>query len=265
MGKQSTFSYKHSHTVTFFLLQEQRRFSSHLGLKLCRQMTLNYSHLPFFAGGQRNWIQVFCNGGVPTVLALFYMIDVGIGEHAINYAKDFTASVLSIAVLGSFACSCGDTWASEIGTAISSHVPVLITTFGKVPVGTNGGITITGTVSSILGGTVIGVAYYSTLVAVLTIRRITVIPPQWPVIVIGCLGGFLGSAFDSLLGATLQYSGFCSVKKRVVHKPSPTVKHISGRSILDNHGVNFVSCLLTSIVMPIIGYFLWKGLTETNN
>lgn len=188
------------------------------------------------------------------------MIDVGIGEHAINFAKDFNASVLSIAVLGSFACSCGDTWASEIGTAISSHVPVLITTFCKVPVGTNGGITITGTIASILGGTVIGVAYYLTLVSILTIRRITIIPPQWPVIVIGCLGGFLGSAFDSLLGATVQYSGYCSVKKRVVYKPSPTARHISGRSILDNHSVNFVSCLLTSIVMPILGYFLWKGM-----
>lgn len=27
-------------------------------------------------GGQRNWIQVFCNGGVPTELALLYMIEV---------------------------------------------------------------------------------------------------------------------------------------------------------------------------------------------
>ena len=217
-----------------------------------------------FTGGQRNWIQVLCNGGVPTLLALFYMVDVGIGEHAIDYAKDFNASVLSIAILGSFACSCGDTWASEIGTAISSHVPILITTFVKVPVGTNGGITITGTVASILGGTVIGLAYYISLVTVLALRRITVITPQWPVIVIGCFGGFLGSLFDSLLGATLQYSGYCSVKKRVVNKPSTTAKHISGRAILDNHAVNFVSSLLTSIAMPFIGYFLWKAIDDVD-
>ena len=214
------------------------------------------------AGGQRNWIQVFCNGGVPTLLALFYMIDVGIGEHAIDFAKDFTSSVLSIAVLGSFACSCGDTWASEIGTAISCHVPVLITTFTKVPVGTNGGITITGTVASVLGGTVIGVAYYLSLVSILAVRRIAVITPQWPVIAMGCLGGFLGSLYDSLLGATLQFSGYCSVRKRVVNKPSPSTKHISGRSILDNHAVNLVSSLLTSITMPFIGYFLWKAIDD---
>ena len=188
------------------------------------------------------------------------MIDIGIGEHAIDYAKDFNASLLSIAVLGSFACSCGDTWASEIGKVVGSHLPVLITTFRKVPVGTNGGITATGTLSSLLGGTVIGVAYYLTLTLVLTIRRVTNIPPQWPVIVIGCLGGFLGSSIDSLLGATVQYSGYSSFKKRVVHKPLPSVKHISGRPILDNHAVNFVSCVVTSAVMPIIGYFLWKGM-----
>lgn len=28
------------------------------------------------SGGQRNWVQVFCNGGVPTELALLYMIEV---------------------------------------------------------------------------------------------------------------------------------------------------------------------------------------------
>lgn len=218
----------------------------------------------FKKGGQRNWIQVFCNGGVPTILALLYMTDVGIGEHAIDYAKDYTSSVLSTAILGSFACSCGDTWASEIGTAIVSHSPVLITTFSKVPVGTNGGITIIGTAASILGGTIIGVVYYLTLVSIMTIRQIKRFPPQWPIILIGCLGGFLGSLFDSLLGATLQYSGYCSVRKRVVNKPSPTAKHIAGRPILDNHAVNFISSLLTSITMPYIGYFLWKGIGDDN-
>ena len=114
--------------------------------------------------------------------------------------------------------------------------------------GGNGGITITGTVGSILGGTVIGIVYYITLLTLLTICRIIAVLPQWPIILIGCLGGFLGSAFDSILGATLQYSGYCSVKKCVVHKPSPTVKHISGRAILDNHAVNFLSSLLISVV-----------------
>ena len=35
--------------------------------------------------------------------------------------------------------------------------------------------------------------------------------PQWPIIVIGGIGGFIGSTIDSFLGATLQYSGEVSV------------------------------------------------------
>jgi uncharacterized membrane protein len=32
-------------------------------------------------------------------------------------------------------------------------------------------------------------------------------PQQWPVILVGMASGFLGSTIDSVLGATLQYSG----------------------------------------------------------
>lgn len=38
----------------------------------------------FVSGGQRNWIQVFCNGGVPTELALLYMIEVITHDASLN-------------------------------------------------------------------------------------------------------------------------------------------------------------------------------------
>jgi uncharacterized membrane protein len=31
--------------------------------------------------------------------------------------------------------------------------------------------------------------------------------PQWPLILVGAAGGFIGSLIDSLLGEVLQYSG----------------------------------------------------------
>jgi len=74
--------------------------------------------------------------------------------------------------------------------------------------GTNGGVSVAGTLSSAVGGSIVGLAYY---VIVLVCGREAVIgvsiPPQWPLIIFTTLTGLLGSLIDSFLGATLQYSG----------------------------------------------------------
>ncbi|KAJ8261758.1 hypothetical protein GJAV_G00158070 [Gymnothorax javanicus] len=54
-------------------------------------------------GGQRNWVQVFCNGGVPTEVALLYMIEVGPGEIPLDFGKQYTASWMCLALLGALA------------------------------------------------------------------------------------------------------------------------------------------------------------------
>jgi len=38
------------------------------------------------------------------------------------------------------------------------------------------------------------------------------------------------------------------VQQKVVETPSPTTQRISGTAVLDNHGVNFVSAVLTSLL-----------------
>ena len=55
------------------------------------------------------------------------------------------------------ACCLGDTFASEIGI-LSKSTPRLATTWKKVPPGTNGGMTLLGTLASVLGGALIGAA-----------------------------------------------------------------------------------------------------------
>lgn len=56
---------------------------------------------------------------------------------------------------------------------------------------------------------------------------------------------------DSLLGATLQFSGYDSTKRKVVETPGPGVKHISGYNCLDNHMVKFTSCIrFGSVALP---------------
>jgi len=73
--------------------------------------------------------------------------------------------------------------------------------------GTNGGVTIPGLVFSLLGGTAVGVSYYLSVLYFVDSSVLAASPPQWPVMVAGSFAGLVGSLLDSILGATLQYSG----------------------------------------------------------
>ncbi|NWR26817.1 TMM19 protein, partial [Tachuris rubrigastra] len=206
-------------------------------------------------GGQRNWVQVFCNGGVPTELALLYMIENGPGEIPIDFSKEYTASWMCLSLLGALACSAGDTWASEIGSVMSKSKPRLITTWEQVPVGTNGAITLVGLLSSLLGGMSVGLAYFITQLLFVTDLEISA--PQWPIIVFGAAAGLLGSIVDSYLGATMQYSGFDQNIGMVVNHQTKHSKHISGKPILDNNAVNLFSSVIIALVLPGMAWFFW--------
>ncbi|NXE22944.1 TMM19 protein, partial [Ardeotis kori] len=206
-------------------------------------------------GGQRNWVQVCCNGGVPTELAVLYMIENGPGEIPIDFSKQYTASWMCLSLLGALACSAGDTWASEIGSVMSKSKPRLITTWEKVPVGTNGGITLVGLLSSLLGGMAVGIAYFIT--QLIFVSDLEISAPQWPIIVFGAAAGLLGSIIDSYLGATMQYSGFDQSIGMVVNHRTKNSKHISGKSILDNNAVNLFSSIVIALVLPCVALYFW--------
>ncbi|XP_015667275.1 transmembrane protein 19 isoform X1 [Protobothrops mucrosquamatus] len=205
-------------------------------------------------GGQRNWVQVFCNGGVPAELALLYMIENGPGEIPVDFSKQYTASWMCLSLLGALACCAGDTWASEIGTVIG-HEPRLITTWKKVPVGTNGGVTLVGLISSLLGGTFVGMAYF--ISQLIFVNDLDISAPQWPIIVFGGSAGLLGSIIDSYLGATMQYSGFDKRTGMVVNHQTENATHISGKPILDNNAVNLFSSVVIALLLPGIAWGFW--------
>ncbi|KPP73582.1 transmembrane protein 19-like [Scleropages formosus] len=206
-------------------------------------------------GGKRNWVQVFCNGGVPSELALLYMIEAGPGEIPVDFGKQYTATWMCLALLGALACSTGDTWASEVGPVLSRHPPRLITTWKEVPAGTNGGVTPVGLLASLLGGMIVGVAYFVT--QILFVRDLNLAAPQWPIIVYGSAAGFFGSLLDSFLGANMQYSGYDESIGKVVNHETRTAKHISGKPILDNNAVNLFSSILIALVMPGLAWGFW--------
>lgn len=206
-------------------------------------------------GGQRNWIQVFCNGGVPTELALLYMIEVGPREMPVDFTMQYSASWMCLSLLGALACSTGDTWASEVGPVLSKSQPRLITTWAEVPAGTNGGVTIVGLLASFLGGATVGTAYF--ISQLLLVSDLHMAAPQWPIVAYGAVAGLLGSLLDSLLGAVMQYSGYDESTGKVVNFESPKVKWICGKPILDNNGVNLFSSILIALILPGVAWGVW--------
>lgn len=123
------------------------------------------------------------------------------------YYNWYFFETLDISFAGVFSCCNGDTWASELGTVFAKSDPILITSWKKVPKGTNGGVTPAGILFSVVGGLIIGLSYYLSILYFTDKVTWTYAPPQWPVILFGGLAGFIGSLIDSFMGATIQYSG----------------------------------------------------------
>ncbi|PNX97633.1 transmembrane protein 19-like [Trifolium pratense] len=200
-------------------------------------------------------IQVLSNSGIASVLVVAIWVLTEGKDRCLNSKDSALITSLIGGVIGHYSCSNGDTWSSEIGV-LSDDRPRLITTFKPVRKGTNGGVTKTGLLAAAAGGSVIGLSYV--LLELLTVRcGSDRVAKQLLVIPVATIAGLGGSIIDSLLGATLQFSGFCSIRQKVVGKPGPTIKKISGLAILDNNAVNFVSILLTTILTSIACLYIF--------
>lgn len=100
-----------------------------------------------------------------------------------------------------YSCSNGDTWSSELGV-LSSGNPILVTTFRRVPKGTNGGVSALGMIASVAAGFVIGLGYFLSSWAVLGSAS------EWPVVLIATLAAPLGSLVRLSLGSRSPDSKF---------------------------------------------------------
>lgn len=150
--------------------------------------------------GTRSVKNVISNGIVPFVMAAFG-----------NYAG----------FIGSIAVATADTLASEVG--VVDKYPRLITTFKKVPPGTDGGISPVGTAAGIVGAGIIGVFAY--------ILGVSTDP--FNALKIAVIAGTFGCFVDSILGAVLE-----------------------SRNYITNEHVN----LLATVVGAILGNIIvWYG------
>lgn len=202
------------------------------------------------AGGQRDWRQVACNGLVPAVLTVAAGIMTGGFDEPLRASVNSVLTTLYAGFLGYFSCCCGDTWASEVGQ-LSSEEPRLIISGRPVRKGTNGGVTFLGLGASVAGGLFIGLVFYAAGVLSPT-GTPQVAVAQWQTIPLGLLAGLVGSLIDSLLGATVQFTGYNRKTGKITGRTGPDVTRISGSPVLDNNLVNAVSASITALLMGLV-------------
>ena len=121
----------------------------------------------------------------------------------------------------------------------------------------------------------IGVAYFAGVSMAAASADLSLAPNQMMVILVGGLGGLLGSIIDSILGArwvfrireslelrfdvllfSLQFSGKDVKTGKIVEVARDGVVPISGKMVLDNHSVNLISSILTALLLPKVALSL---------
>ena len=151
---------------------------------------------PASTGEGRNAAQVLANLSVAGLVAAGILdffpspLDMGSGGSLV-------VSITPALLLAALVETTADTVSSEVGQAFGG-APRLMTTFRKVAAGTDGAISGLGTVAGVLGGaTVAAVGMWS-------------MHMSFELVWIAFAGGLAGFVFDSLLGATLERSGWLS-------------------------------------------------------
>lgn len=194
----------------------------------------------FQKGHRRDLGQVLANGGWGALLALAYAF--------------LPTPILTVAFAGAMATVNADTWATELGV-LSKRPPRLITNGRVVTVGTSGGITLFGTVVAFCGALFIGLLAFLTqfVTGVFSLSFVVchlLIP----------FAGWLGSLFDSLLGATVQAIYFCDFDQKetesAIHRCGNRTRLIRGWRWLDNDGVNFLASVVGSLMAGVLGMIL---------
>lgn len=141
----------------------------------------------------RNIAQVIANLGVPALIAIPGFIFVETLWPQPDYVDP--SWVTAVLVLSALAEATADTVSSEIGQAFSGR-PLLVTTLRRVEPGTDGAISLRGTLAGILAAAI--VATIGAWSMHLSLQQFS----------IALAAGICGLFFDSLLGATLERRGW---------------------------------------------------------
>lgn len=182
-------------------------------------------------GDMRDHMQVIANGLVPTLAALLYLLT---GK-----------SVFVIAFVAALSEAFADTAASGIGAfSGKAYDPFR---FKATERGLSGGMSLIGTLASLVAAFVIG------LIA-LAFGKL-----ELSMLLVTTLSAFLGGVFDSFLGSLFQVKFKCRVCGKITEKYEhcgmPTAHH-SGFTLIDNDVVNLMSGLFAAALSITLFYIV---------
>jgi uncharacterized membrane protein len=209
----------------------------------------------FDKGGQRDIWQALANGGAAALFSIAYFFalqatqansDVIHKAIDLRYGVSFDYSIpCLVAVVGSLATVTADTWATELGVLSQSKPRLITNLLQAVEPGTSGGISGVGLMSAFAGSLFISIVFLSFAVRGFSDRAMLIL-------VTTILGGFIGSLFDSLLGATKQAIYFSQQRQKetekAFEKDGTPNKHLRGWKWLNNDWVNFISSVVGALV-----------------
>lgn len=194
----------------------------------------------FAKGGQRDWGQVWANGGVAACFAALHAL---FPEASWTWAA-FAASLAAVNA---------DTWATELGV-LNPSPPRLLINGKPVERGTSGGVSFYGLLAAWAGSTLIA------LLAVLLYPPSLVAPSNFTFYALWLsLAGFSGALFDSFLGATVQGIYHCpccdkETEQHPRHRCGTVTFHLRGWKWINNDVVN-LACALVGAAMMLV---LWR-------
>jgi uncharacterized protein (TIGR00297 family) len=191
----------------------------------------------FSKGSQRDWGQVLANGGLGTLLVIAFAI----------FPEQ---QMIWFAFAGAMATVNADTWATELGV-LNPRRPRLIANGQPVEAGTSGAISLYGTLATLGGAVLIGLAG----------AAFSPVGERLPLILAASLGGVSGSLFDSLLGATVQAIYRCpqcnkETERHPTHTCGSITVQIRGWKWLNNDWVNFLASVVGALIAVGVWYLL---------
>ncbi len=177
--------------------------------------------------GRRDELQVLSNGLVAMFMALFFLVDGG--------------AVFIVAYCASLTEALADTCASGFG--VFSKGAFDIFKLKRVEKGMSGGMSVIGTLASLLASCALGLVPLAFGVLGLAEYLIVV------------LSAFLGAVFDSFLGSLVQAKYKCTVcgamTERHTHCECRT-ESVGGASFITNDAVNLLSTLFSAVVSIVL-------------